>query len=196
MVVRGDGVTVGPALAADPSSDVGVLAARRRFGGIDVPATIAGALAGIGTAALVGGVLSRGGDAGYTDAADGARTLTSMGRFGALAALLVAFAVGGWVAGRMARYDGARNGLVAAAWLALITLGAAALYPRLGLPDWASNDAVTPAALAAGAAALAVLFLAAWASGRAGEHYHDQADALIARTRRGGVARLNRATAR
>ena len=49
----------------DVTGDVGVDAARDRFGGVDIPATLAGALAALGTAVLLAGVLAGAGSYGY-----------------------------------------------------------------------------------------------------------------------------------
>ena len=54
------GVRVTPVTA-----DVGVEEARARFGGVDIPATLAGALAALGTAVLLAGILAGVGTYGY-----------------------------------------------------------------------------------------------------------------------------------
>ncbi len=180
------------------TGDVGVEEARSRFGGIDIPATLAGALAALGTAVLLAGILAGAGTFGYQMGLDDAAEKLSVGGLiGGLVTLLVAFLVGGWVAGRVARYDGGRNGLLTALWFLLLAAGAAALgawageeynvFRNVNLPQWFDADALTGAAIATGLLALAVMFGAGWIGGRLGERYHRRADSLVAHTRPGAV---------
>ena len=186
--------------------DAGVTEAHRRFGGIDVPATLAGTVAALGTAVLVAGILAGAGTVGYQKGLAGTEELSLGSLVAGLATLLVAFLVGGWVAGRIARYDGGRNGVLTAIWflaLAALTSGLGAwlgdkydVFPSVRLPQWFSADARTAAAVATGLLALAVMLVAGWLGGRLGERYHRQADALIATTRDGGIARPAQARVR
>ncbi|MDQ3895803.1 MAG: hypothetical protein M3326_00905 [Actinomycetota bacterium] len=182
----------------DVTGDVGLDAARSRFGGIDVPATLAGALAALGTSVLLAGILAAAGTFGYQlGLADATEKLTAGGLIGGLATLLIAFLVGGWVAGRVARYDGGPNGLLTAVWFVLLAAGTAALgawagdkydvFRNVHLPQWFDGDALTGAALASGLLALAVMLGAGWAGGRLGERYHRRADSVVAHTRPGAV---------
>ncbi len=192
--VRGEGVHT-----RRVEGDIGVVEAHRRFGGIDVPATLAGMVAALGTAALLAGLLAGAGTVGYQRGLAGGEELSLGGLIAGLATLLVAFLVGGWVAGRIARYDGGRNGLLTAVWFFVLAAATSALSAWLGdkydvlpsvrLPQWFSADARTGAALATGLVALLVMLLAGWLGGRWGERYHRRADALIANTREGGIAR-------
>ena len=178
--------------------DAGVAEARRRFGGIDVPATLAGMVAALGTAVVVAGLFAGAGSVGYQRGLDGAEELSFAGLLAGVATLFVAFLVGGWVAGRMARYDGGRNGVVTALWFLALAAVTAALGAWLGeeydvfrsvrLPQWFSGNARTPEALATGLIALLSMLLAGWFGGRIGERYHRRADAIIADTRDGGIA--------
>jgi hypothetical protein len=119
-------------------NDVGVREAHRRFGGIDVPAAVAGTLAALGMSVLLGGLLAAAGLLRYgDDVADtaGAQDETALATGAAITALLIALlstAFGAWVAGRMARYDGGRNGILTAVLyvLALAGLSAAGLGLR------------------------------------------------------------------
>ena len=182
----------------DVTGDPGVEEARARFGGIDIPATIAGALAALGTAALLAGILAGAGTYGYQLGIDNAEEkLTAGGLIGGLATLFIAFLVGGWVAGRVARYDGGRNGVLTALWFVLLAAATAALgawagdkydvFRNVNLPQWFDSDALTGAAIATGLLALAVMVGAGWLGGRLGERYHRRADALVARTRPGAA---------
>ena len=181
---------------SDVTGDPGVEEARARFGGIDIPATIAGALAALGTAAVLAGILAGAGTYGYQLGIEGAEEkLTAGGLIGGLATLFIAFLVGGWVAGRVARYDGGRNGVLTALWFVLLAAATAALgawagdkydvFRNVNLPQW--FDALTGAAIATGLLALAVMLGAGWLGGRTGERYHRRADALVAHTRPGAV---------
>ena len=192
--VRGDGVRT-----RRVEGDVGVVEAHRRFGGIDLPATLAGMVAALGTAVLLAGLIAGAGTVGYQKGLAGGDELSLGGLIAGLATLLVAFLVGGWVAGRIARYDGGRNGLLTAVWflvLAAVTSGLGAwlgdkydVLPSVRLPQWFSADARTGAAVGTGLLALLVMLVAGWLGGRWGERYHRRADALIAETREGGIAR-------
>ena len=194
--VRGDGIRV-----HETTVDVGVAEARHRFGGIDIPATLAGVLAALGLTALLGGLLSAAGRYGYQLGRDDAvDELTAGGLVAGLVTLVLAFLVGGWVAGRMARYDGGRNGLVTALWFLLLAAVAAGLgawlgseydvFDELRLPQPFSGDALTAAAIGSGLVALALVLAAAWFGGRLGERWHKRPDAMIVRTRDGGITDL------
>jgi hypothetical protein len=99
------------------------------------------------------------------------------------------------VAGRVARYDGGRNGVLTVLWFVLLAAAAAALgalagdeydaFRNVNLPQWFDSDAFTGAAIATGALALAVMLLAGWTGGRLGERYHRRADSLLTHTRPG-----------
>ena len=200
--VQGDGIRV-DAVREDAvvDRDVGVVEARRRFGGIDVPATLAGTIAALGTAVLLGGLLAGAGRIGYQRGLEGGDELPLGGFVAGLITLALAFLMGGWVAGRMARYDGARNGILTAVWFVLLAAIVSALgalvdrdyniFPSVHLPQWFSNDATSNEALLTGILSVLVMLLAGWFGGRIGEAYHRRADALIASTRVGGVARVD-----
>jgi hypothetical protein len=177
--------------------DRGVAEARRRFGGVDVPATLAGMLAGLGTAVVLAGLLGAAGSVGYQKGVTGIDELSRGGLLGGLATLFVAFLVGGWVAGRVARYNGGLNGLLTALWFVLLAAAIAGIGAWLGgeynvfrdvrLPQWFSKDALGTTAVLTGVVALAVMLLAGWLGGRLGERYHRRADEVVASTRAGAV---------
>lgn len=117
----------------DVTGDVGVEDTRARFGGVDIPATIAGALAALGTAALLAGIAAGAGSVGYQLGLDGdTDDVTTAGLIAGLATLALAFLIGGWVAGRVARYDGGRNGLLSVLWFVLLAAATAALGAWVG----------------------------------------------------------------
>lgn len=189
----------GPGIRVDRTRrDVGVAEARRQFGGLDVLATIGGLLAALGTLALLGGLAGAIGTVGYQLGEAGEDELSLGGLIAGIVVLLVAFFVGGWVAGRIARYDGGRNGLVTALWFVLLAAGLAALGAWLGdrydvfadleLPQWFSGDRTGVAAVASAVLGAVAALAAGWFGGKVGERYHRRADAMVARTREGGVA--------
>ena len=193
--VRGDGIRVDRNVG-----DVSVREARHRFGGVDLPATLAGMLAALGTALVLGGLLGAAlGAFGYqTGLEDDAERVTVAGLAAGFATLIVAFLVGGWVAGRIARYDGGRNGLLAAVWMVVLAAVLGGIGGWLGqkydvfrnvrLPQWFRGDALTVAAFITSVAGIALMLLAGWLGGRWGERYHRKADAVILATRSGGIS--------
>lgn len=178
--------------------DVGIAEARERFGGIDIPATLAGMLAAVGTFVVLSGIAAGVGSIGYQSGLDEAEELSLGGFIAGLVVLFLAFLVGGWVAGRMARYDGGRNGLVTALWFLLLVAGLAALgawagdrydeeLTDLDLPRWFEDNARTTTAIITGLVALAVVLFAGFLGGTLGGRYHRRADEVIAATRDGGI---------
>ena len=194
--VAGDGVRITGA------TDVGVAEARQHFGGLDIPATLAGTVAALGATVLLAGLLGGAGSVGFqTGAADRTSTegLSLLGFGAGLLTLVLAFLLGGWVAGRMARYDGGRNGIMTAVWFLALMAGLAGLgawagdrydvLSRFELPQWFRNGDLTAAAIGSALLAIAVMLAAAWFGGRLGSRYHDRADQLIVETRPGGLTR-------
>jgi hypothetical protein len=192
--VNARGVTVRPV-----GHDAGLGEVRRRFGGADLPAVLAGLLAAVGTLVLVGGIAGAVGRIGYEygfEHADG-DDLTMGGFLAGVVVLLVSFFVGGWVAGRVARYDGGGNGLGAALLFVLRAAGLAALgawagdeydvFDNVELPQWFRDGDYTGQAVASGVVGVLVALLAGWIGGKAGERYHRKADEVIVATRPGGV---------
>jgi hypothetical protein len=121
------------------------------------------------------------------DAADAADTLGLAGGIVLLVILAIGYYAGGYVAGRMARFDGARQGL--AVWLigllvtaALAVAGAVfgARYnvlSQLNLPRIPVDEGTaTTAAVVALVAVLLVTLLAALLGGKLGERYHRKVD--------------------
>jgi hypothetical protein len=188
----------------DITDDLGLGEARRRFGGIDVPATLAGMLAALGLTVVLAGIAGAAGSIGYQRGVDD--TNLSVGGLAAgLAVLVVAFFVGGWVAARIARYDGVRNSILTAVWFVVLAAAVSALgvwagdrydfFDDVRLPQWFSN-ADTTAAVVTALAGVAVMIAAAAVGGAVGARYHRRADAVIANTRTGGIVRGSDARAR
>ena len=163
---------------------------REEYGGINWGAAFFGWLVAVGVAVLLTGLLAAAGAAiGLTESADGApaETLSVSGAIALLAVLGIAYYCGGYVAGRMSRFDGARQGI--GAWVVglLITIGAAILaviagseynvveranLPRLPIGD---ETLTTGGALATVAIVVGTLLFAAL-GGIAGARYHRKVD--------------------
>lgn len=97
----------------------------------------------------------------------------------------------------MARYDGARNGLMTAVWAIparrhpLRARGNPRLrydvFRNVRLPQFFSRDALTLGAIVSALIAIAVMLIAGLLGGKWGERYHRRADATMLGTREGGV---------
>jgi len=125
----------------------------------------------------------------FTEDADSgaAETIGVAGGIAMLVVALVSYFAGGYVAGRMSRFDGARQGL--GVWvIALVVIVALAVagailgaeynvLERLELPRIPvdEGDVATGAIIAAAIGILGSL-LAAMAGGKAGERYHRRVD--------------------
>lgn len=191
---HGDRIDVGRA-----RSDVGVAEARNRFGGIDIPATLGGMLTALAVLVLLGGLIGAAiGAIGYQTGVEGAAEELSIASLvGGLITLFIAFLIGGWAAGRIARYDGGKNGLLTAVWaivLAAILSGVAAalgakydVFRNVELPQFFSRDAATIGGIVSALIAIAAMLLGGFLGGKWGERYHRRADATILATREGGL---------
>ena len=179
--------------------DPAVRAARERFGGLDIPATLVGMLTALALLVLLAGLIGAAiGTVGYQVGLEGnQQDLSLASLIGGLVVLFLAFLVGGWAAGRIARYSGARNGLLAAIWALVLAAVLSALAALFGaeydvfraanLPQWFSRDALTADAIISAIVAILVMLLGGLLGGMWGERYHRRADALIASTREGGM---------
>jgi hypothetical protein len=167
---------------------------RDRFGGFQWGSDFFGWLCAIGlasilTAALVGAGVALGLS---TDDASNATKAQQIGLGGGIALLVVlaiAWFCGGYVAGRMARFDGARQGIGVWLWTVLAAIVVAALaaiggsnydiFQRLNLPRIAVGDnTLTTGGAIAGAAAIVVTLLFAIIGGKVGERYHRRVDRI------------------
>ena len=182
-------------VVADPA--FGLEVARRRFGGLDIGASLAGMLAALGMTALFGGIFAAIGSYGYQlDVERDAQTLTIGGLAAGLAVLFLSFLVGGWVAGRIARYAGGRNGLWAATWflvLGLLLSAAGAAWgpeynvlnnlqvPRWFSDNWTASTFVNAAAVSA-LLAIVLMLVAGFLGGVNGGRYHRKVDEVLVHT--------------
>ncbi|MGY1601568.1 hypothetical protein [Geodermatophilus sp. SYSU D00815] len=172
-----------------------VAAQRARFGGIKWGAAFFGWLSANGLAVVLIALLSAAGVAiGLTsgldtadEAAAQAGTLGLAGGIGILVVLFLAYLAGGYVAGRMARFDGVRQGL--AVWLIgllvvlLLALAGVALgaeynvLQQLNLPRIPVDEGTaTTAGIVTLAAILVVTLLGAVLGGTLGDRYHRRID--------------------
>ena len=168
--------------------------ARERFGGLNWGAAFFGWLTALGMAAILTALLSAAGAAiglseGSTASAaeENAETIGIVGGALLLLALAVAWFCGGYVAGRMSRFDGKRQGFGVWAIGILITLVIAALaaiagsewnvFNQLNLPRIPidEGDVATGGAIALALALLTTL-VASILGGAKGRHYHDRVD--------------------
>jgi hypothetical protein len=166
---------------------------RDEYGGINWGSAFFGWLVAVGLGALLVGLLAAAGAAvgitelSTTDAEANADSIVIGGAIALVAALAIAYFCGGYVAGRMSRFDGARQGLGAWAIGLIVTvilaiagalLGAEYnVVEQLDLPALPTGDSefATGGAVALVAAVIATL-LAALAGGKAGERYHRKVD--------------------
>jgi hypothetical protein len=169
---------------------------RMRFGGIRWGSAFFGLLSAVGLASIVLGIVVAAGVAldvaEVKDTANGTTdTIGVGGGIVLLVVLAVAWYAGGYVAGRMARFDGLRQGVGVWAWTVL--LGAAAaivaaiggdeynVLTQLNLPNLAVGDAsLTTGGIIALVCALVVTLVAAVAGGKAGELFHRRVDRHVA----------------
>jgi hypothetical protein len=166
---------------------------REEFGGFQWGADFFGWLVSVGMATLLIALLAAGGTAvGLTntttsEATAKASTIGIVGGVLLLIVLMVAYYSGGYVAGRMARFNGLRQGI--AVWLiglmvTIVLAVAGALFGAkynvlsgLHLPRIPVGEgALTTGGLIALAAVLAGTLIAAVAGGKAGTHFHRKVD--------------------
>jgi hypothetical protein len=167
---------------------------REEYGGINWGAAFFGWLVAVGVAVLLTGILAAAGAAiGLTEttsnAADNAsaETLSLAGAIALIVVLAIAYYCGGYVAGRMSRFDGARQGIGVWAVGLLITLAVAVLavaagseynvVERANLPRLPVGDETLTlgGAIASLAIVLGTLLFAAL-GGVAGSRYHHKVD--------------------
>ncbi len=177
---------------ADPYA--GIAAAHERFGGIDIPASLVGMLTALSTTLILAGIVGAAvGVVGYQTGLEQnaeAGEVSTASLIGGVAVLFVAYLIGGWAAGRIARYDGARNGFAAGVWTLVLGAILAGLGAWVGseydvlrdreLPQWFESDALTIAAIISGISAIAAMFAGGILGGLWGERYHRRADHTIA----------------
>ncbi len=168
---------------------------REEYGGINWGAAFFGWLVAVGVAVLVTGILAAAGAAiGLTSTtanntvnSTSPKTLSLAGAIALIAVLAIAYYCGGYVAGRMSRFDGARQGIGVWAIGLLITLAAAVLaviagseynvVERANLPRLpVGTETLTTGGAIASVVILAGTLLFAALGGIAGARYHRKVD--------------------
>ncbi|MDQ1641215.1 MAG: hypothetical protein QOJ90_566 [Actinomycetota bacterium] len=194
----GDPVVVRHTDTVDGRDRTGVLVdhgrQHARFGGMKWGAAFFGWLSANGLTVLLLAIASAAGVAiGYTkntttdEAANNAGTLGVAGGIVLLVILAIGYYAGGYVAGRMARFDGVRQGMAVWLWGLLVTVLLAIagvafgakynVLSQLNLPRIPVDEGTaTTAAVVALVAVLVVTLLASVLGGKAGEHYHRRVD--------------------
>jgi hypothetical protein len=174
---------------------------KERFGGIKVGSAFFGWLTATGMAVLLIALLAAAGvafgvatnttvDQAVQESQNSTGTAQTVGLVGAitlLVVLLLAYYCGGYVAGRMARFNGIKQGLAVWSWgvlMALVIAAVAAIagaqydvFARLNLPRLPVNEGQVTAtgAIVIGAAILAAL-IGALIGGLAGMRFHRKVD--------------------
>jgi hypothetical protein len=171
---------------------------RDEFGGLHWGSAFFGWLVAVGIATLLTALLSAAGAAvGLTqasaeDATGNAGTIGIVGGILLLVILLVAYYAGGYVAGRMSRFSGPKQGLgvwiIALVVTVVLAVAGAVLgaeynvLSQLNLPRIPIDEGeLTTGGLIALAAIVLGTLLAAVAGGKAGTHYHRKVDRVGAR---------------
>ena len=168
--------------------------ARDKFGGLNIGAAFFGWIVAIGMAVLLAGIigavltaLDSTVEVTQNEAERAAGTIGISTAIVLLVILAIAYYAGGYVAGRMSRFDGVRQGIgvwVIGLIVTLIAGGLGALFgerynvlERVDLPRIPiSTDELTSGAIIAGIAVVLVTLLAAALGGMAGHRYHNRVD--------------------
>jgi amino acid transporter len=163
-----------------------------RFGGVDTPAALGGLFAALGMLAFLGALIAATSIPFQLNALDNEGNLQELAWGGIIVAALVVFAAfffGGWVAGRMARFNGVMNGVGVGLWMLLLMAVSAAagafieerynILQPASLPDWFTQfrvEDLTTVAIVGGILGLLAIFLGAALGGSVGESYTREVD--------------------
>jgi hypothetical protein len=166
---------------------------REEFGGINWGSAFFGWLVAVGMAAILIGLLSAAGaafglgDVSESDAESNAETIGIVGGILLILVLGAAYYCGGYVSGRMSRFDGGRQGL--AVWaiglaVTVVLAVAGALFgaeynvlEQLNLPRIPVEEgSLTAGAAIALVAVVLVTLIAAMGGGKAGERFHHRVE--------------------
>ena len=187
-----------PADRADVRDEV-VERQREQFGGVKIGAAFFGWLTAMGTAVLLTAVLAATGaalglgiledpGAAAEEAAENPETVGWVGAIALLVILFVAYWCGGYVAGRMARFNGIRQGIAVWVWVVVIAIVVALLtlvagtqfdilfdlnaFPRIPL----SEGELTVAGIITAVIVVIASLGGAMLGGMAGTRYHRRVD--------------------
>lgn len=174
-------------------------AARDKFGGLNVGAVFFGWLVAIAVALLltsiIGAIAAAVGSNASISQTEAERQAGTIGVVAAavlLAVLVIGYYTGGYVAGRMSRYDGGRQGVGVWALGLLVTIIAVVLgavfgaqynlLDRVDLPRIpVSTEQLGWGGILTALAVLVLTLLAAMLGGKVGHRYHDRVDRLVRR---------------
>ncbi len=172
--------------------------AHEKYGGVNTGAAFFGWLVAVAITILLSGIIgavaaavSDQADVTQNDAERAANTIGLVAAIVLVAVLALAYYTGGYVAGRMSRFDGARQGL--GVWVIglVVTLIAVAVgwifgdqynvldridLPRIPIP----TDQVSSGGIITGLVVVVVTALAAMAGGTVGRRYHAKVDRHLA----------------
>ena len=166
---------------------------RDEYGGINWGSSFFGWLVAVGVAALLTALLAAAGAAigltstSETEAVSNTEEIGVGGGIALVVVLMLAYYAGGYVAGRMSRFDGARQGLGTWAIGLIVTIALAAaavvlgdaynVLEQLNLPSLPVGDeTLATGGIIALAAILLGTLLAAMFGGKVGERYHKRVD--------------------
>ena len=180
--------------AGHPGHEPGRDPAREKFGGVNLGAAVFGWLVavavGIILTSVIGALVTAVGSEAQISQSDAEREAGTLGLAAAavlLLVLLVAYYTGGYVAGRMSRFDGAKQGVAVWGIGLLVTLAAVVLgavfgsqynildrvsLPRIPVP----TESLTAAGLITAGALVLGTLLAAMLGGKVGNRYHTRVD--------------------
>ena len=164
---------------------------REEFGGLNWGAAFFGWLVAVGMAVILLAILSAAGTVfslnSDADSGSNADTIGIVGGILLIAVLALAYYCGGYVSGRMSRFDGARQGFGTWAiglFVTIVLAVAGAIFgseynvlEELNLPRIPIDEgSLTTGAAIALAAVVILTLLAALGGGKAGERYHRRID--------------------
>ena len=166
---------------------------RAEYGGLNWGAAFFGWLVAVGMAVILLAILSAAGTAfglsevSESEANSNAETISIVGGILLILVLAIAYYCGGYVSGRMSRFDGGRQGLGTWAIGLIVTIVLAVagvvfgseynVLEQLNLPRIPIDEgSLTTGAVIALAAVLILTLLAAMGGGKAGERFHRKID--------------------
>jgi hypothetical protein len=166
---------------------------RAEYGGLNWGAAFFGWLVAIGVAVILLAILSAAGTAfglgevSQSEANSNAETIGFVGGVLLIAVLAIAYYCGGYVSGRMSRFDGGRQGFGTWAIGLVVTIVLAVagvvfgseynVLEQLNLPRIPVDEGTLTTGAAIALAAVVILtLLAAMGGGKAGERYHRKID--------------------
>jgi hypothetical protein len=191
----------GGAVPVEPGNSLREEVAEReqeRFGGVKIGSAFFGWLTAMGTAVLLTALIAATGaaiglgsgdlDEATDAAAANAETVGIIGAIALIAIMLIAYYCGGYVAGRMARFNGAKQGVAVWVWAVVIAIIVAILaaigganfnilanvngFPRIPISEGELTTASIVTALLVAVASLGGAIL----GGLAGMRYHRRVD--------------------